>query len=822
MEGLGVGDFLEVSGGDVEGVHGDAFFGADAGVSGVEVSLVDGVEEVVEEADAVEGLDFDGGAGGVEVVGDVGADGDGEAGFGAWFEEVGFSFQVVFGFVVLGLEDGGEGVGEAVAGGGVGDGFEVGGADAEDVEDDVVGAGEEVCGEDVDLFGGEGAAEFFEEEGSVAGGEDEFGVAFVGLVCPFDAVGVGGFFLLLGDEEVADGADLGFDFVGVAVGEGGGGCAVEVLFDFLVVVFAHDGDDFGAELFAVFVEFALEFFAAIGEEGEGCGVELEHEGRFPAVPGVGCGAAGVAVGEEEEGVEVFGVFDDGGEFGDDFGVFEVFGGGEAPEDEVVVDEEHDEGASAAFDLEAGAGFGGEDEGAVDVFADVFGASGVVEDEGEVEGVGVNDFVEVFAEVLEAWVGGVDEFVEFIDAAEGVFVGGVAVEEFVLDEAVEGAEFGEVAAEEADAVHLAEGACDLAFAFEDGLEGIAVCLEVAEGFVDVVPVGGDEAAHLWGEAEVAELGVLEEAHEAVGVFLEDVLVGGVDAAAACDEVVEFLAFFSTEGEEGCEAGFGDGFLLDLEGFHDGVGMAVEVAGVAVVVAHEGLGAAEHVFFRVAEGGGDDALEEEGEDVRGFSGVIVEFVADAEEEVVGFFDFAEGVGGDDAFVGEFAEVVGAGFDACDPEDVLVVAEAAAGFFYVGFLEEDGVGGFFVSCGEVLAACFEEGVVAFSEAVFVEGGEEALVEVGVAGDEASFEEGCEGLGVGLSFFYALGDGAAGVADFEAEVPEGVEDVLDEFLDVFGEFSGGAGEEEEDVDVGGGVEGAAAVAAGGDEGDGGFVDVL
>jgi hypothetical protein len=119
MEGFGICDFFEVSGGDVEGVHGDAFFRADAGVCCVEVCLVDGVEEVVEEADAVEGLDFDGGAGGVEVVGDVGADGNGEAGFGAGFEEVGFAFEVVFGFVVFGLEDGGEGVGEAVAGGGV-------------------------------------------------------------------------------------------------------------------------------------------------------------------------------------------------------------------------------------------------------------------------------------------------------------------------------------------------------------------------------------------------------------------------------------------------------------------------------------------------------------------------------------------------------------------------------------------------------------------------------------------------------------------------------------------------------------------------------
>ena len=55
-------DFFAFWGGDVEGVHGDAFFRADPGVCGVEAVLVDGVEKVVEEADAVESLDLDGGA----------------------------------------------------------------------------------------------------------------------------------------------------------------------------------------------------------------------------------------------------------------------------------------------------------------------------------------------------------------------------------------------------------------------------------------------------------------------------------------------------------------------------------------------------------------------------------------------------------------------------------------------------------------------------------------------------------------------------------------------------------------------------------------
>lgn len=90
-------------------------------------------------------------------------------------------------------------------------------------------------------------------------------------------------------------------------------------------------------------------------------------------------------------------------------------------------------------------------------------------------------------------------------------------------------------------------------------------------------------------------------------------------------------------------------------------------------------------------------------------------------------------------------------------------------------------------------------------------------VPGDEAGVHEGGEGLLVCAGFCDAFDDGAGGVADFEAHVPEGVEDALDEFLGAFWEAVGGAGEEEEEVDIGAGIKGAAAVSADGDEGEGG-----
>ena len=186
--------------------------------------------------------------------------------------------------------------------------------------------------------------------------------------------------------------------------------------------------------------------------------------------------------------------------------------------------------------------------AVDVFADVLGAAGVVKDDGEVERVGIGDFVEESAIDSAAWVVLGDEMVELFDAAQRVFVGGVAVEKFVLDKAVERAEFRQVAAEKSDAVHEAQDACDIAFAFEDCLECFAVGFRATEGSVDVVPVLRDEAADLRAELEVAKLAMLEEPHEPVRVLAENFAMGGEKAAIAGDEAVEFLAAFFAEGEE----------------------------------------------------------------------------------------------------------------------------------------------------------------------------------------------------------------------------------------------------------------------------------
>ena len=241
----------------------------------------------------------------------------------------------------------------------------------------------------------------------------------------------------------------------------------------------------------------------------------------------------------------------------------------------------------------------------------------------------------------------------------------------------------------------------------------------------------------------------------------------------------------------------------------------MAGVAVIIAHERLGAAQDVALRIIEGGGDDALQLERELVGALAGVVVELVADAVEEIVGFLDFLAGGGGEEFSFDEILEVGAAGFHPCDPLDAVIIPHAAAAFLDVGFLQENGAGILFMAAAEVLAAEFEEGVLALVDALLGEAGLELLEQPGVAGDQAGVHQRGFVFLVDFRLLDALGDGAAGMADLEADVPKQVEHVLDEFLQGLREFVGGARQEEKNIDVRARIEQGAAVAAGGDERD-------
>ena len=236
-------------------------------------------------------------------------------------------------------------------------------------------------------------------------------------------------------------------------------------------------------------------------------------------------------------------------------------------------------------------------------------------------------------------------------------------------------------------------------------------------------------------------------------------------------------------------------------------------MAVVVPHEGLGLAQDAALRVAEFGGDHALKPERELVVFAAGLVVEFVADAVEEIVGGFDVAQRGGGEQSVIDQLAQVGAAAFHPGDPADVVVVAHPAAAFFHVRFLEEDGLGKFLVSAAQVLAAEFEKGRLALGEAVLVESLLELGKELLVAGQQAGLDQRGLVFLIGLRLFQAFSDRAAGVADLEADIPQQVEDFLNQQREVFRQLVGGAGQEEEQVDIGAGIERPTAVAADGDQ---------
>jgi hypothetical protein len=178
--------------------------------------------------------------------------------------------------------------------------------------------------------------------------------------------------------------------------------------------------------------------------------------------------------------------------------------------------------------------------------------------------------------------------------------------------------------------------------------------------------------------------------------------------------------------------------------------------------------------------------------------------------------DGAYGEYAAFAEVVGVAGAELDAADPDHVMVVAEPAAAGFDVWFLEVDGIGAAGVAFFDIAGAEVEEFLFAIGDALAAEVVFEFVEDGAIACDEAVLEKSAHGLVVFEGLLEGFLEGADGVADFEADVPEHVEDIFDDFAGARGHFAPGAFHVEEvEVDVGAWVEEAAAVAAGGDEGD-------
>ena len=84
-------------------------------------------------------------------------------------------------------------------------------------------------------------------------------------------------------------------------------------------------------------------------------------------------------------------------------------------------------------------------------------------------------------------------------------------------------------------------------------------------------------------------------------------------------------------------------------------------VRVVIAHESLGAAEDAFLWIVERSGNDSLKAQGQDLCGFSGLVVKFIAHAMQEIIGRIDLGISCGAEAFFSNQIFEIGDAAFDA-----------------------------------------------------------------------------------------------------------------------------------------------------------------
>ena len=210
---------------------------------------------------------------------------------------------------------------------------------------------------------------------------------------------------------------------------------------------------------------------------------------------------------------------------------------------------------------------------------------------------------------------------------------VAVEELVLNKAVQRAKFGNVAAQHSKIVHETKNPAHLALAGENGEKCLTRGDGVLEGAIDQVQAAADKVNKLGMELQLANLGVMESPHEAIRIVIKNLARLGFELAILNDEAVELFGFLTnakkTENALGAHIGSGLHFTERR------LAHQIDRARVAVVVAHEGLDLAEDIFLWVVEFISHAPLELERENIGRASVQVLHGGASSQHEVVTFF-------------------------------------------------------------------------------------------------------------------------------------------------------------------------------------------
>ena len=241
----------------------------------------------------------------------------------------------------------------------------------------------------------------------------------------------------------------------------------------------------------------------------------------------------------------------------------------------------------------------------------------------------------------------------------------------------------------------------------------------------------------------------------------------------EKSVEVLGARGPRGEEALQSALGR-FQLRDHAVDGRLGDALDVARVLVVVAHERLDARQHVFLRIFQTRGDLPLQIKRERIDRTLVDEVHLGADAQEKVISFLEQLAFALAEKFFLDELGRGVGPGAHGADPQQVLVIAQAAHAVFDVRLLHGNDAAVLLVQFPLVDQAPREVGVGFAFDAFSFELGAEFLEHLAVAAEAARFEHRRLGLQVLVGLRHGLGHGADGVADFEADVPKHAGDFL------------------------------------------------
>ena len=394
-----------------------------------------------------------------------------------------------------------------------------------------------------------------------------------------------------------------------------------------------------------------------------------------------------------------------------------------------------------------------------------------------------------------------EAFQYLHRQERVLVDGKPVVVIVLDETVQRTELREVGAEHPGVVHPPEGGRHAPPRTEDREEEVLQLGRRPPGLRGERWRGLLEGP-LELDAELAPelLRVPEDPQDPGGFCLEDARLREVEPAGVDDQPVGEGRAAPAPPDR---AVTGEPFLAARDQPRRD---AVDRAGVPIVIAHERLGAEPHLVVLVSEAFGHRDLEPALQHVLLGPGQEVELVANAPEEGEGRVGRRPLLGGQESLVLQLPERARPEAGGGEPQRRVDVPQPAGRFFDVRLLEVDRTAVPAVALVPLREHPGEKlGVVAAVDLAPerpLERAEEPLL----AGEHARGLHRGAARQVRPREGQAVVEGAAGVADAEPEIPEGVEDLLGHALDVRRHL---APVDQHEVEVGGGVELAPAVSA-------------